>query len=96
MPAEMISSSGSSRLIVGGATESRSAQIVAIDSTTPAPPSRWPVMDLVADTTIPLAALPIARWIAIASAASPAGVEVACALMWTTCSGATPASARAR
>ena len=71
-------------MIVGGATESRSAQIVAIDSTPPAPPSRWPVIDLVADTIISLAVLPIARRMAMASATSPAGVEVACALIWTT------------
>src|SRR6185437_9632063 len=73
------SSSGSSRLIVGGATPLRRARIAATDSIAPAPPSRCPVIDLVADTTTPLAASPGARAMASASTTSPAGVEVACA-----------------
>ena len=40
-------SSGSSRLIVGGATWSLMAITLKIASTAPAAPSRWPVMDLV-------------------------------------------------
>src|SRR5262249_44285455 len=78
------SSSGSSRLMVGGATASRRARMVATASSAPAPPSRCPVIDLVADTTTPAAAGPSAATIAWPSTASPAGVEVACALTWTT------------
>src|SRR5690606_9992555 len=40
-------SSGSSRLMVGGATWSRMARMLKIASTAPAAPSRWPTMDLV-------------------------------------------------
>ena len=43
--------SRSSRLIVGGAIRWCSARTVAIDSRAPAPPSRWPVIDLVLVTT---------------------------------------------
>ena len=40
-----------SRLIVGGTSRWWSARTVAIDSSAPAPPSRWPVIDLVLVTT---------------------------------------------
>ena len=76
--------SGSSRLTVGGATRSRRARMAATDSTAPAPPSRCPVIDLVADTTTPSAAGPSAATIAWPSTTSPAGVEVACAFTCTT------------
>jgi hypothetical protein len=59
-------------------------------SSAPAAPSRCPVIDLVALTAIPSAAAPKARRIALASATSPTGVEVACALMWTTSASAEP------
>src|SRR5262249_51851576 len=78
------SSSGSSRLMVGGATASRRARMVATASSAPAPPSRCPVIGLVGDNTTPAAAGPSAATIAWPSTASPAGVEVACALTWTT------------
>ena len=49
----------------------------AAASTPPAPPSVWPCSDLVAETA---ACARPARLIARASAVSPEGVEVACAL----------------
>ncbi len=67
--------------------------MVATASTAPAPPSRCPVIDLVADTTTPSAAGPSAAAMAWPSTASPAGVEVACAFTCTTWSGSSPASA---
>ncbi len=87
-----IASSGSSRLRVGGARRSRRASRVAIASTAPAAPSRWPVHPLVAETTTESMALPRARRIASASATSPCGVEVAWALMCAMSSGCRPAS----
>ena len=81
--------------MVGGATCSRRARIAATDSSAPAPPSRWPVIDFVDDTTAPADASPSAAAMACASTMSPAGVEVACALTWTTCSADSPASASA-
>src|SRR5262249_21642169 len=77
------SSSGSSRLMVGGAMRWCSASTAAIDSMAPAAPSRCPVMDLVADTAAVSAASPRAARIATASATSPCGVDVACAVTWT-------------
>ena len=44
------SGSGSSRLIVGGSTPVSSARTQSSASTAPAAPSRWPVIDLVAET----------------------------------------------
>ena len=76
--------------MVGGATRSRSAMIAATVSTAPAPPSRCPVIDLVADTTTRDASDPSAVSIARASSGSPPGVEVACALMCTTWPGRRP------
>ena len=61
---------------------------VAIASTAPAAPSRWPNVDFGAVTTTPSAALPKTSRIAFASATSPAGVDVACALMCVTSDGA--------
>ena len=42
-----VPSSGSSRLSVGGTIWSRMARMQKIASTAPAPPSRWPIADLV-------------------------------------------------
>src|ERR687889_438505 len=42
-----VPSLGLSRLSVGGTTWSRSARMQKIASTAPAPPSRWPIADLV-------------------------------------------------
>ena len=58
-----------------------SARTVAIDSSAPAPPSRWPVIDLVLVTTTWSACAPSVAWIIRPSAMSPCGVEVAWALM---------------
>ena len=76
-------SSGSSRLIVGGTTRWCSARTVATDSSAPAAPRRWPVIDLVEVTTTRSASAPSAWRIARASATSPCGVDVAWALMCT-------------
>ena len=51
-------------------------------SSAPAAPRRWPVIDFVAVTAMPSVCSPNARLIALYSATSPTGVEVACALMW--------------
>src|SRR5437588_2026560 len=72
--------SGSSRLMVGGATWSRIARIEKIASTAPAAPSRWPMQDLVDDIEILPAALPTTRSTAASSIPS-AMVEVPWALM---------------
>ncbi len=53
-------------------------------STAPAAPSRWPVIDLVAETATRSAVSPSTAEIAADSAMSPTGVDVAWALMWTT------------
>ncbi len=65
--------------------------MVAIDSTAPAAPSRCPVIDLVAVTT---GWSPMAARIATASAMSPAGVEVACALTCTMSAAVEPGVAQ--
>ena len=70
--------------MVGGATLSRIARIEKIASTTPAAPSRCPVIDLVELTASFFACSPKARLMATVSALSPSGVEVACALMYWT------------
>ena len=62
---------------------------MAIVSTAPAAPSRCPSIDFGAVSS---GWSPIAIWIAIASATSPTGVEVACALTCATSSGASSAS----
>ena len=54
------------------------------DSTAPAPPSKCPVIDLVAVTTTLSSASPNADRIALYSAISPTGVDVACAFTWQT------------
>ena len=65
-------------------------------SRAPAAPSRWPVIDLVPDTGMPAAtSSPNARTIALASATSPTGVEVACALMWEMSPSERPADSTA-
>ncbi len=51
-------------------------------SSAPAAPSRCPVIDFVAVTDMLSVWSPKARLIALYSATSPTGVEVACALMW--------------
>src|ERR1700686_775918 len=78
--------------MVGGATPSRIASTEKIASTTPAAPSRCPVMDLVELTARRLACSPKARFIATVSALSPSGVEVACALTYCTSAGFRAAS----
>src|SRR5690606_31898798 len=76
-----------STLIVGGATRWYSASTVATDSTPPAPPSRCPVIDFVADTAMWSASSPNTFRSALSSAMSPAGVDVACALTCTISAG---------
>ncbi len=83
------------RLIVGGATRLCSASAVNAASIAPAPPSRWPVDALVAETTMSSRWSPKTRRIAWYSAMSPTGVEVACAFTWTTSSRAAPACSSA-
>ena len=85
-------SSGSSRLIVGGTMRCCSASTVATDSRAPAAPSRCPVIDLVEVTTTPSTASPSACRMAPASATSPCGVEVAWALMCTMSEASSPPS----
>ena len=74
-------SSCSSHASVGGAIRSRSARIVAVTSTAPEAPSRWPIADLVDDTGTFAAWSPSASLIALVSARSLSGVEVPWALM---------------
>src|SRR5699024_2587692 len=91
-----VSGSSSSMLMVGGIRPSCRARMVAIDSTAPAPPNRWPVMDLVEDTaTRSAAASPRAERMARVSPTSPAGVEVACALTCAMSLGSSPLSVKA-
>ena len=59
-----------------------SASTVATASSAPAPPSRWPVIDLVLVTTTSVACAPSVAWSIRPSAMSPCGVEVAWALTW--------------
>ena len=79
--------SRSSRLIVGGTTRLTIARIVATASSAPAPPSRWPVIDLVLVTTTWSTWEPSVAWSISPSAMSPCGVDVACALTWKIDSG---------
>jgi len=68
--------------VVGGAIRSRSASSVAIASTAPAAPRRWPIADLVELTGICAArSSPNAALIALVSERSLSGVEVPWALM---------------
>ena len=69
--------------------------MVATASTAPAAPSRCPIADLVEETGMSLAASPRAALRASVSARSLSGVEVPCALTYTTSSGVRPASASA-
>jgi len=59
----------------------RSARIVAIASTAPAAPSRWPIADFVEEIGIVFACSPRAVFSAAVSARSLIGVEVPWALM---------------
>ena len=61
----------------------------------PAAPRRWPVIDFVALTHIASASAPKARRMALASAMSPTGVDVAWALMWTMSALLSPARSTA-
>src|SRR6202035_5832131 len=88
MPA--VSGSGFSRLTVGGRIWSRNARAELPASSPPAPPSRWPVIDLVELTAILRS--PKKLRMACASSASPIGVDVPWALTYPTTSGVTPAS----
>ena len=83
-------------LIVGGATCSCSASTVNTDSMPPAPPSRWPVIDLVELTTSFLACSPNASLIALVSLTSPSGVDVPCALRYWTWSALSAGDAQRR
>src|SRR5204863_3794565 len=73
-------SDGLSRLSVGGTIWSRSARMQKIDSTAPAPPSRWPIADLVLDIDAPDRSSPNTR-LAAANSIVSAMVEVPCALI---------------
>jgi hypothetical protein len=68
-------------LIVGGTIESREASAQRMNSTAPAAPSMWPVIDLVELTLMRFAASPKTALIALVSLRSLAGVDVPCALM---------------
>src|SRR6185503_12313941 len=70
-----VPSSGSSRLSVGGTTWSRIARMQKIVSTAPAPPSRWPIADLVLLIDAPPRSSPSTRFTAASSIVS-AIVEV--------------------
>ena len=80
--------------MVGGATWSRMASTLKMPSTTPAAPSRCPVIDLVPLTASLAACAPNAFFMAVVSATSPSGVEVACAFTCCTSSALMPASRR--
>ena len=83
-------------LIVGGMMLSRNDNIVAIASIALEPPSKWPVIDLIELIGIFAICSPNNWLIAIASEASPAGVEVPCVLIWSMSVGCNPADLRAR
>ncbi len=89
------SGSGSTRLMVGGTRRSRSAIRDATVSSAPAPPSRWPVIDLVEVTTTWSVSSPRAVRMEPASVRSPWGVDVPCALTWTMSAGVMPESCSA-
>src|SRR3954452_20207785 len=90
------SSSGSSRLRVAGTSRLASDSTVTTASNAPAAPSRWPVHDFVAVTQTCDTASPSAVRNADASATSPSGVDVACALTCAMSDGLSPASRIAR
>ena len=71
------------------------ASTVSTASTAPAPPSRWPIIDFVAETMASEACGPSRALIASDSGTSPTGVDVACALMWRMSAGCRPAVSRA-
>ena len=73
--------SPSSWLIVGGTIPFLIARILAIDSTAPAAPNKWPVIDLVELMFNSNAWSPNTSLIALASEISPTGVDVPCTLM---------------
>src|SRR3984885_1169259 len=83
-------SSTSCRLVIGGAIWLHSASTVIPASRLPAPPRRWPVIDLVELTSRLFADSPKVSQMALASARSPKGVDVACAFRYLTSLGATP------
>src|SRR5439155_24454327 len=73
--------SGDSSAEVGGSHCSRNAIRHTTTSTAPAPPNRWPMLDLI-ELTGTFAACSLAqRLMAAASALSLSGVPVPCALM---------------
>src|SRR4029078_848616 len=82
-----LSSAWWSRLVVGGAIWSRNARIVSPASSAPAPPRRWPVIDLVELTASRGACSLDTLAIALASPLSPRGLDVACALRYCTSPG---------
>ena len=68
-------------MIVGGSTPSRIASTEMIVSTPPAPPMRWPVIDLVDEIATVVAALLNVCLMARVSILSLSSVEVPWALM---------------
>src|SRR6476660_10085491 len=72
---------GLSRLRVGGTIWSRIARMQKMLSTAPAPPSKWPMADLVELIETLAMALPNSRRTAPSSSSSPSGVEVPWALI---------------
>src|SRR5690349_9397753 len=73
--------SGVNWLMVGGTTPCLMASAQAANSSAPAAPSRWPVIDLVEPKMRFRACGPKTLLTAAVSAASPCGVDVPCALM---------------
>src|SRR4029453_355975 len=76
-----VPSLGLLRLSVGGTIWSRIARMQKMLSTAPAPPSRWPIADLVELIDNDPMALPNRRRTAPSSSSSPSGVEVPWALI---------------
>src|SRR5690349_17486621 len=88
------SGSGVIWLIVGGMTPQVAASSDTPNSSAPAPPSRWPVIDLVDPNTSALAWSPKTALTASVSATSPCSVDVPCALIYPTSFGSIRPSAR--
>src|SRR5258705_387523 len=76
--------------MVGGDTWWWMASTVITASIAPAPPSRWPCIDLVEFTAILYAWSPNAAFRAAVSFASPSGVEVPCAFTYWMSAGFNP------
>lgn len=88
----------SSKFKIGGALLFRRERIQKMDSIEPAAPKVWPMLLLVAEIlilSINLRSFWRSLVIAIASAISPTGVEVAWQFTWSKLSGCNPSSLRA-